>query len=329
MPGQKGPATWWVQTGRDSTLAHAARGGIGKGATAPVVGRGAQCAGTAGATTAGEAAGIDFIRTRLCGTERFFATFLAKTFQGQPPRFATAWAALEDFIDPPPEQRDDVLGQDLVSRDEMERLQRHHPSLYEVMDTNAVLRFKDWGGQVRPLGPESPWLEYLDGLEAEARSHQRMHDASSQQRVLDQDRRRVFTVDIDADFLQRFKCHPGTRSVPWLQDLSSQTKFLATTSWRDIPAVDPESDDDDDKGVPSVPGARNVFLDAHRCYKNNQSILAEAAKASGGQSIYSLGSGGSLPDRAAADTAHRHAQGGVPAHDSEKAGWTHFPCSRC
>ena len=179
MPGQKGPATWWVQTGRDSTLAHAARGGIGKGATAPVVGQGAQWAGTASATTAGEAAGIDVIRTRLCGTERFFAPFLAKTFQGQPPRFATAWAALEDFIDPPPEQRDDVLGQDLVSRDEMERLQRHHPSLYEVMDTNAVLRFKDWGGQVRLLGPESPWLEHLDGLEAEARSHQRTHDAAA------------------------------------------------------------------------------------------------------------------------------------------------------
>ena len=311
IPDRKGLATWWVQTGRDSTLAHATRGGIGKGATAPLAGAGVQWAGTASATTAGEAAGIDFIRTRLCGTERFFAPFLAKTFQGAPPRFATAWAALDEFIDPPPEQRDDVLGQDLISRDEVERLQRHHRSLYEVMDSNAVLRFKDWGGQVRPLSAESPWLEYLDGLEAEARSHQRMHDAASQGRILAQDRRRVFTGNIDADYLQRFKCHPIVRSVPWLQDSANQSKFLATTTWRDIPAVEPDADDEEDDGTPAVPGARNVFLDAHRCYQNNQSILAEAAKASGGQSIYSLGSGGILPGRAAPDAIHQNDQGGV------------------
>ena len=179
IPDRKGLATWWAQTGRDSTLAHATRGGIGEGATAPLAGAGVQWAGTASATTAGEAAGIDFICTRLRGAERFFAPFLAKTFQGAPPRFATAWAALDEFIDPPPEQRDDVLGQDLISRDEVERPRRHHHSLHEVVDTNAVLRFKDWGGQVRPLTAESPWLECLDRLEAEARSHQRMHDVFS------------------------------------------------------------------------------------------------------------------------------------------------------
>ena len=314
IPDRLALARWWSHQGKDSTLAHAARGGVGKGIEAPTVGVGVHWAGTAHATISAEAAGLDFIRSRLVGSERYFEPYLAATFQGETPRFSEAWQALCAFIDPSPEASTDALGRDLASKEETERLRRRHPQLYALHDPSAVLRFQDWSGQVRSMGPNSPWRDKLDLLEGECRAHDRLHDAASQARILEQDKRHVMSGGVDDEFLRAFQSHPGVRSLPWLEDHSVQTKFLAARTWRDVAEVLPDEDSDaDDDGTQFSQGARSIFLDAHRVWRNNQDMRDTLARCVDGGTgngdvpgptvfAYNSSTGGLLEKRSPADS---------------------------